>query len=89
MEELQQLWEGVIAYDVLKPMGSRTFKMKCILLWTIDDFPNYGCVVRVAHQGYVACPICGLEFKGEDSIELGKQTYIAMQRWLPEGHPYK
>jgi hypothetical protein len=32
VEELQQLWEGVITYDVLKPMGSRTFTLKGILL---------------------------------------------------------
>jgi hypothetical protein len=65
---------------VLKPMGSTTFTLKGILLWTIHDFSGYGCIVGVAHQGYVACPICGLEFRGEDSIELGKQTYTAMQQ---------
>jgi hypothetical protein len=75
VEELQQLWEEVTTYDVLKPMGSRTFTMKGILLWTIHDFPSYDCVVWVAHQGYATCPICGLEFKGEHSIKLGKQTY--------------
>jgi hypothetical protein len=49
VEELQQLWEGITAYDVLKPMGSRTFTLKGILLWTIHDFFGYGCVVGVAH----------------------------------------
>jgi hypothetical protein len=58
MEELQQLWEGVFAYDVLKPMDSKTFTLKGVLLWTIHDFLGYGCVVGVAHQRYVACPIC-------------------------------
>jgi hypothetical protein len=72
------LWERVTGYDVLKLMGFRTFTLKGILFWTIHDFSDYGCVVGVAHQGYATCPICGLEFKGEHSIELGKQTYIAM-----------
>ena len=72
VEELQQLWNGVLAYDVLKEIGFRTFRLRAILLWTIHDFPGYGTVAGVAHQGYVACPICGPDFRGEHSIELGK-----------------
>jgi hypothetical protein len=60
-----------------------------MLIWTIHDFLGYGIVVRLAHQGFVACLICAPRFKGEHSMELGKQTYIGTCRWLPEGHPYK
>jgi len=70
-------------------MGLRNFILKRILLWTIHDFLGYGIVVGVAHQGYVACPICGPNFKGEHSVELGKHTYTQTRRWLTEGHPYK
>jgi hypothetical protein len=36
-----------------------------MLIWTIHDFLGYGIVVGVAHQGFVACLICGPRFKGE------------------------
>jgi hypothetical protein len=35
LEELLELWEGVLAYDVLKDMGSREFRLRGMLLWTI------------------------------------------------------
>jgi hypothetical protein len=43
----------------------------------------------VAHQVYATYPICGLDFKGEYSVELGKQTYFEIRCWLPEAHPYR
>jgi hypothetical protein len=49
VEELQQLWKGVPAYDVLKPLSSRSFTLRGVLLWTIHDFLGYGIVARVAH----------------------------------------
>ena len=60
-----------------------------MLLWTIHDFPGYGTVAGVAHQGYVACPICGPDFRGEHSIELGNLTYTDTQRWLPHDDPWR
>ncbi len=89
VDELQKLWIGVYTYDVLKPLGSRSFTLEVGLLWTIHDFLRYGIVVGVTHQGYCACPICGPNFKGEHSMELGKMTYTNTHRWLPVDHPYK
>ena len=71
VEELVQLWKGVVAYDVLKDLGARTFKLRGVLLWTIHDFPGYGTVAGVAHQGYAACPVCGPHFKGGHLVLLG------------------
>jgi hypothetical protein len=59
------------------------------MLWTIHDFPGYGVVAMVTHQGFVVCPICGLDFRGEHFIELGKMVYTQTQRWLPNEHPYR
>jgi hypothetical protein len=53
IKELQQLWIKVPTYDVWKPSNSKSFTLKGILIWTIHDFPGYGIVVRVAHQGHV------------------------------------
>ena len=89
VEELVLLWKGVVAYDVLKDLGSRVFKLRAVLLWTIHDFPGYGTVAGVAHQGYAACPVCGPHFKGEHSVELGKQTYTDTRRWLPHNDPWR
>jgi hypothetical protein len=89
VEELQQLWKGVLAYDISKEVGFRSFKLRAILLWTIHDFPGYGTVAGVTHQGYVACPVCGPDFRGEHSIELGKCTYTDTRRWLPRDDPWR
>ena len=89
VEELVELWKGVVAYDVLKDVGSWAFKLRAVVFWTIHDFPGYGTVAGVAHQGYAACPICGPQFKGEHSVELGKQTYTDTRRWLPHNDPWR
>jgi hypothetical protein len=86
---LLELWEGVPAYDVTKDVGSRSFQLRAMLLWTIHDFPGYGTVEGFSHQGYAACPWCGVDLGAEHSVELGKQTYAGTRRWLPEDHPYR
>jgi hypothetical protein len=89
LEELLELWEGVLAYDVLKDMGSREFKLQGMLLWTIHDYPRYGTIGGFAHQGYVGCPYCGPELGVEHSSELGKQIYASTRQWLDQNHPYR
>jgi hypothetical protein len=89
VEELQQLWNDMLAYDVLKEIEFRTFRLKAILLWIIHNFPGCRTVVGVAHQGYIACQMCGPDFRGEHSIELGKQTYTDTRRWLPHDDPWR
>jgi hypothetical protein len=59
VEEFLELWEGVQTYDVTQDVGSRTFTVRGVILWTIHDFLGYGTVGGFAHQGYVACPWCG------------------------------
>ena len=88
MEELLELWIGVPAHDVSKDAGNRDFTLCAMLLWTIHDFPGYGTVGGFSHQGYVACPWCGVDLGAEHSTKLGKQTYAGTRHWLPEGHPY-
>jgi hypothetical protein len=88
LEELLELWKGVLTYDVLKDMGSREFRLRGMLLWTIHDYPWYGTVGDFAHQGYVGCPYCGPELGAEHSSELGKQIYAGTRRWLDQNHPY-
>lgn len=89
VEELQQLWTGVRAYDGAEEEGRRDFKLRAMLLWTIHDYPGYGTVGGFAHQGYAACAICGSALGGEHSTELAKQIYGGTRRWLPLNHRYR
>jgi hypothetical protein len=43
IEELQELWRGVISFDVLAEVGKQTFKLRGILMWTIHDFGLWTC----------------------------------------------
>ena len=72
MEELLQLWSGVTAYDVTKDAKSQAFQLRAMLLWTIHNFPGYGTVGGFSHQGYAACPWCGMNLGDEHLVELGK-----------------
>jgi hypothetical protein len=89
VEEFLELWRGIPAYDIAKDVGSRSFTLRAMLLWTIHDFPGYGTIGRFAHQGYAACPWYGPDLGAEHSVELGKQTYGGTRRWLPEQHAYR
>lgn len=42
VEELEELWEGVPAYDNRKSTGGlrKDFQMKAMILWTIHDYPG-------------------------------------------------
>jgi hypothetical protein len=53
VEELQELWKGIIAYDMLKLVGSMSLTLRGVLLWTMCGFLGYGIVVGVSHQGYI------------------------------------
>ncbi|XP_073152932.1 uncharacterized protein [Henckelia pumila] len=77
---------GVEAYDAYR---QKTFSLRAILLWTINDFPAYenmsGCIVK----GYHACPICGEETYSTRLKHSRKISYTGHRRFLPANHPYR
>ena len=86
IEELKQLWEGVDAFDA---SNGQTFKLRAVLLWTINDFPVYANLSGWSTKGRVACPCCG---DSTHSIWLkhgGKFCYIGYHRWLEANHPFR
>jgi hypothetical protein len=89
IEELQDLWKGVLAYDLGRAIGQRQFTLRAILMWTIHDYLTYGLVSRSVHQGYKACATCGLDINSRHFIELGKVVYEGSCRWLARYHPYR
>jgi hypothetical protein len=40
INELLNLWDDIIMYDICKPIGEKKFKFRGILLWTIHDAPG-------------------------------------------------
>ena len=59
LNELKQLWQGVTTLDFSQPEGSRGFKLRGLLMWTISDFPAYGLISGLCCKGYKGCPCCG------------------------------
>ncbi len=76
IEELQELWRGVIAFDVSIEVGKQSFKLQGILMWTIHDFPAYGLIAGCVTKGYKGCPICGPAIVTQYSKHMKKMVYI-------------
>jgi hypothetical protein len=88
IEELQELWRGVIAVDVSAKVGKQTFKIRGILMWTIHDFLAYGLVARCDTKGYKGCPICGLDTIAQYSKHMKNMVYTGHRCQLGCTHLY-
>nr|GEW20576.1 hypothetical protein [Tanacetum cinerariifolium] len=55
VDELNDLWVGVEAYDSQK---KENFTLRTALLWTINDFPTYNMLSGWIGKGNNACPTC-------------------------------
>jgi hypothetical protein len=89
VDELMMLWKlGVLTLDYGQPEGSRGFIFCALVLWTINDFPEYNLLFRCVHQGYMACPMCRPQTTSRHSWSLRKVVYMGHHRWLRHRHPY-
>ena len=86
IDELNVLWKGVPAYDVLREEGNRHFRLRAAVLYTTHDFPGYGIVSGTSHQGFVACPPCGPQLRGRYAHDSRKLTYRDARHWLKPDH---
>ena len=86
VEELKKLWDGVAAVNMAKLVGSRNFRLRAALLFTVNDFPAYGLIAGQQVKGFVGCPLCGLDTYSEYSNVLKKMLYMGGRRLLYEGH---
>jgi len=75
IEELQELWKGVISFDVLAEVGKQTFKLRGIFMGTIHDFLAYGLIMGCVTKGYKGCPICGIDIVVRYSKRMKKMVY--------------
>ncbi|KAL4028340.1 hypothetical protein IC575_011533 [Cucumis melo] len=87
VDDLKILWhDGVECYDAYQ---DQCFRLKAILLWTINDFPAYGNLCGCTVKGYHACPICGEKTSSIYLPKGRKMAYIAHRKFLPRHHPYR
>jgi hypothetical protein len=87
IDELKQLWtEGVVTYDA---HSKETFRLRAILMWTINDFPAYANLSGWSTKGTFACPVCGPEFGAIRLQYSRKCCYWFNRRWLPRKHKYR
>ncbi|KAL6176096.1 hypothetical protein ACLB2K_052732 [Fragaria x ananassa] len=87
VDDLKVLWDGIEqVYDYVR---GEYFKLKTVLLWTINDFPAYGNLSGCVVKGYNACPICVDQTKPYRLKHSKKLVYLRNQRQLSRHHPYR
>lgn len=90
VHDLKKLWVGVRAVDMSQPVDSnRSFFLRGILLWTINDYPAYTLVSGQSGKGYASCPICGEATSAEHSREAQKTVFLGHRRWLNADHRWR
>ena len=84
IEELLQLWSGVMTYDV----ASQTkFNLHAAILWSINDYSVLGTLSGRSTKGYYACVHCD---KNTLSRRLkNKIGYIGHRHYLPTDHDWR
>ncbi|KAF7154393.1 hypothetical protein RHSIM_Rhsim01G0019000 [Rhododendron simsii] len=87
IDDLKMLWEvGVEAFDAYQ---QQHFRLKAVLLWTINDLPAYGNLSGCTVKGYYGCPICGEETSSSRLKHSKKNIYTGHRRFLSRYHPYR
>lgn len=89
VEDLVKLWEGILAVDMLKPIGQRRFTLRAVLLWLVHDLPTYGLLFGQQTKGYKGCPVCGPETCADYSSFLRKMVYLGSRRFLHLQHQFR
>ncbi|GJV53250.1 hypothetical protein Tco_1448991 [Tanacetum coccineum] len=86
IDELNDLWNGVDAYDAHK---KETFLLRAALLWTINDFPAYGMLSGWSVKGYNACPTCMNDTSSHYLTHSKKVCYMGHRRFLPMSNRWR
>ena len=87
VDDLKMLWEKGI--EVRDAYRGDSFKLRAMLMWTINDFPAYRNLSGYSVKCSIGCPIC---MKDTSSIRLkhGKKTvFLGHIRFLPRDHSYR
>ncbi|GJY13951.1 hypothetical protein Tco_0383260 [Tanacetum coccineum] len=86
IDDLKDLWalKGVETIDIA--IG-KTFNMRAMLLWTINDFTAQSSLFGWSGQGYIACLTCN---KDTTYVRLlSKIAYVGHTRFLKKPHKWR
>jgi len=80
IDDLTQLWfPGALTYDLLT---KQNFLMRATLMWTINDFPDYGMVCGWSTHGKLACSYCIENNKAFTLTNGGKTSFFYCHRLM-------
>ena len=81
MDDLKIFWNNYV--EIYDAYCQKTFSLKFVLLWTINNFISYGniccCIVKV----YYACPICEEGTSSKSLKHSRKMPFTSYRRFLP------
>ena len=77
VNELKELWNGVDTYDAC---SDAMFRMRALLLWTINDFPAYANMSGWSTKGHFACPCCHVNTCSRRLVNGKKIYYLGHHR---------
>ena len=87
IDDLKVLWDsGVEIYDGFK---KSMFKLKVILMWTINDFPACGNLFGYSTKCEVGCPVCGVDTCSRRLSFSKKFAFMGHRRFLPHNHSFR
>ena len=85
MEELQQLWKGVLTRDLYSSPPADFF-LRAVIIWCIHDYPALGTMSGRTTHGYNACVRC--DRNPLSYAILSKICYIGHRRFLAKDKPH-
>src|SRR3954470_23503399 len=85
VEELQQLWKGVLTRDLYSSPPANFFP-RAVIIWCIHDYPALGTMSGRTTHGYNACVRC--DRNPLSYAILSKICYIGHRRFLAKEKPH-
>ena len=84
VEELQQLWKGVLTRDLYSSPPADFF-LRAVIIWCIHDYPALGTMSGRTTHGYNACVRC--DRNPLSYARLDKTYYIGHRHFLAKDKP--
>ncbi|KAL5583241.1 hypothetical protein UlMin_015683 [Ulmus minor] len=83
------LWKDmdVFLLPLIEELKEKVFKMRAVLLWTVNDFPARSSLSGWSGQGYKACPTCNEDTPSMRVIR--KTSYFDHRCFLPSTHCWR
>ena len=87
VDDLQTLFDkGVDTYDA---STKDTFKLRVVVLWTINDYPALGTLCGCPYSGFKGCVVCRKDTHYVILFASSKQIYAGHRRYLPYNHVFR